>query len=47
MVKKLDAHYLGFFVLAELVDLSDVRVGELLNVVEAAAFFVLGDRFVL
>ena len=44
---KSDAHDLGFFVFAEFVDLGDVGVGEFLDVVEAAAFLVLGDGLVL
>ena len=45
--KYLHTHDLGLFVFGELVDLCDVRVRQLLNLVESVAFVVLGDLFVL
>lgn len=46
LARLLNAHDLVFFVLAQLIDFGNICVGQLLHVVEAAAFFVLGDRFV-
>src|SRR5450631_2690408 len=42
-----DSHDLGFLGRGESIDLADRAIGEALQLVEGAAFFVLGDLLVL